>query len=69
MDSYLWVAIAVGTSLGIFIIWFWRGRRQAEPPRFRLEKDSRVDDASANGGTAADRQSSRWRPRQMTPAR
>lgn len=59
MDSYLWVAIAAGTSLAIFIIWFWRGRRQAEPPRFRPEADSLVDDASANGGTAADRQSYR----------
>jgi hypothetical protein len=56
MDSYFWVAIAAGTSLGIFIIWMWRGRGQGEPSRSRLEEDTRVIEASVDGGTAIDKQ-------------
>jgi hypothetical protein len=45
MDSYFWVAIAAGTSLGILIIWIWRGRGQKELSHSRIEEATGVGEA------------------------
>jgi hypothetical protein len=42
MDSYFWVAIAAGTSLGILIIWIWSGRGQGELSHSHIEEATGV---------------------------
>lgn len=45
MDSYIWVVIAAGTSLGILLIWIWRGRGQAQPSLSRIDEVAGVGEA------------------------
>jgi hypothetical protein len=45
MESYFWVAIAAGTSLGILIIWIWRGQGQEKPSHSRIEDATGVEEA------------------------